>query len=910
MTIQYCSDLHLEFPGNKMFLESFPLQPEGDVLILAGDILPFALHKKQTGFIDFVADNYLDEAFDWTIYGPVFYDATLIEFDFIPSVDRIKFPVIFASEAYGTVLTMSYVLFALLLTTDNGTGPITTNIALVPGTDDPISVATIMNDGLNSEFQSPAVPGVNEEYFGGFYGSAYQVSDQSLVQSPYDTPINFSGNTVEMLVDADVVPGQLYHIKMVIADREYPMSAYDAAAFIGPFTAGIVDLGEDLTVTSGNAICPGSSATIYSHLDPEDYTFQWFNDNGAIEGATGPDLVVTQPGTYSLDATFSENCHATDSILIEFYEEVIQPQDLVECSVTGFATFDFSLVSTAIQEGANEPDNLQISYHASENDAVNEISLDITYENIVEYIQPIFVRIENTANGCITMKTFNIVVQDLTPQFSINDDFSICEGTEGFIQVEAVNFDSDTVSYIWMHDNSPIEGNDSLIVNEEGVYKVTINNSGCTASAEVTVSVIAAPVAVAPEDIVACASYILPELPDGSSYHTGSGGTGTQYNVGDIITEGQTIYVFAQSDTLPNCTDENSFTITITQQEIPVTGFTLPAVVCSAATDIIPVLAEGFTSGGIFFAGDGLSINPETGVIDLSESLTGNYSVTYAFGEDIINCIAAGSTVVTIEVIPAVIPETEFNFEDVYCGGNSIVVPEFSENFIAGGVFNSTAGLVIDSSTGEIDITASDPGSYTVTYTIQPDPDNCRVGGESFDNFVIDQNLSFIVEQYCDGNDYFVRAVATEGTFHLATFEWVTGNGISVGMDDAMFNVTDYADTVNEDIFPLELMLTVISNGCEYSEIMMVEDILCEIPRGISPNGDGKNDNLDLIGFDVNKISIFNRYGMEVYSRQNYSNEWHGQANNGDDLPTGTYFYMIERANGESFTGWIYLNRK
>jgi predicted MPP superfamily phosphohydrolase len=58
MTLQYCSDLHLEFPRNKKFLESFPLQPDGEVLILAGDILPFGLHKKQTGFIDFVADSF------------------------------------------------------------------------------------------------------------------------------------------------------------------------------------------------------------------------------------------------------------------------------------------------------------------------------------------------------------------------------------------------------------------------------------------------------------------------------------------------------------------------------------------------------------------------------------------------------------------------------------------------------------------------------------------------------------------------------------------------------------------------------------------------------------------------------------------------------------------------------------
>ena len=83
----------------------------------------------------------------------------------------------------------------------------------------------------------------------------------------------------------------------------------------------------------------------------------------------------------------------------------------------------------------------------------------------------------------------------------------------------------------------------------------------------------------------------------------------------------------------------------------------------------------------------------------------------------------------------------------------------------------------------------------------------------------------------------------------------------------------------------------------------------CLIQKGISPNGDGSNDFLDLTAYDVRHLSIFNRYGKKVYSRANYSNEWYGQTDNGDELPDGTYYFVIEFNNIETKSGWIYINR-
>jgi Icc-related predicted phosphoesterase len=78
MRIQYCSDLHLEFEHNRKFLNQTPLKVSGDILILAGDIVPLHDEFFNDPFFSFIADNY--EKVFWVPGNHEFYHKDLTEF--------------------------------------------------------------------------------------------------------------------------------------------------------------------------------------------------------------------------------------------------------------------------------------------------------------------------------------------------------------------------------------------------------------------------------------------------------------------------------------------------------------------------------------------------------------------------------------------------------------------------------------------------------------------------------------------------------------------------------------------------------------------------------------------------------------------------------------------------------------
>ncbi|PCE66117.1 T9SS type B sorting domain-containing protein [Sediminicola luteus] len=83
--------------------------------------------------------------------------------------------------------------------------------------------------------------------------------------------------------------------------------------------------------------------------------------------------------------------------------------------------------------------------------------------------------------------------------------------------------------------------------------------------------------------------------------------------------------------------------------------------------------------------------------------------------------------------------------------------------------------------------------------------------------------------------------------------------------------------------------------------------------EAFTPNGDGVNDFWVIPGLDNYpnaKVSVYNRWGHQVFSKINYRGDWNGTfEGKSDKLPAGSYLYVIELGQGKApQQGWLFIN--
>jgi gliding motility-associated-like protein len=885
-------------------------------------------------------------------------NVTKLEFDFTPITNNISFDFLFASEEYGTFQCDFSDAFAFLLT--NLSTGVTTNLAIVPGTTTPISVVTI-RDGLynnNCDSQNPT-------FFGQFNNQPPATG-----VSPLSAPINFNGQTVPLVATSPVTINQPYHIKLVVADRLD--TAFDSAVFLkgSSFGIGNLNVGSNLLQSNGTALCFGETQTINSQLDPALYTFEWTKDGQVLTGQNNANLVINAAGTYTVNVVYiGSNCTGTDTVIVEYYPEVIpgNPATLFACNSTGFGTFNLTQNNPALLSGLGS--GYTIKYYLNANDAnldQNAITNISAFQNTTNP-QNICARVQNTFSGCFGVKCFNLNVQDLTPQFTTPATLVLCNGTSGTISVSAINFPLADATYSWKKDGVNLTNTTSSItVSQIGDYQVTVNYSGCIASRTTTVT-FGNIVANTSPNITICDNYVLPVLSANNNYFSGVNGSGTAYFAGNIVSASVLpMYIYAQ---LGACSDQSSFNINIIPNTIANATFSYVSPVCKNATsNPTPILTSNFVTGGVYSClNSNLILNSATGEIDIL-SPVGTYDVKYTAPANSSQCVLANSFSTQIIIKDIETPIVGFSYNAVYCKSDVVANPTKVTGFVNGGTFSASDGRFINATTGDFNVATFGVGTFTITYNLPANPANCVLSNSSTFQVTIKDLITptFAPVTFCQNEEILLPTASNNitpiiGSWNLAAlstanaglvtnavftpdsgqcanigsvvikvnpspvFE-IVGNCIS---SDFTLQVVPELNNASYQWFKTGTSIALNStnskaivkeigdyyciatvNGCPTKIDFNVTNTICDIQKGISPNSDGFNDYFDLSTLNVQKLEIYNRYGAKVYSLSNYTNQWNGKTDDNKILPDGTYYYVAELGDGNTKTGWVYINKE
>ncbi len=163
-----------------------------------------------------------------------------------------------------------------------------------------------------------------------------------------------------------------------------------------------------------------------------------------------------------------------------------------------------------------------------------------------------------------------------------------------------------------------------------------------------------------------------------------------------------------------NCTGaQESFVLTVNDLDDPTFDYPTGLTHCQTGADPatnITGLAGGTFSFVATAGGPTLDIDPATGLVTLATSDLGTYDITY-------NTNTAGGSLcpqtLTVTMVITDAPVADFTL-DIYCANDTDPLPTMI-NSGTSGAWSSTPGLTINPGTGEVDLDASTPGTYTVT---------------------------------------------------------------------------------------------------------------------------------------------------------------------------------------------------
>jgi gliding motility-associated-like protein len=581
-------------------------------------------------------------------------DAAFLQFDFVPSSTSFSFDFLFASNEYGQWQCGFSDVFAFLLT-DLTTGE-TTNIAVIPGTETPISVRDIRDNQYNN-----ACTSVNPELF-----STYNVDN------PAASALNMRGHTVVLNAASDVTPNNPYRIKLVIGD--YNDADFDSAVFIqaGSFDTAL-DIGPD------QALCDGDNITLDSgYTNTVDFSYEWQLDGTTIVGEDTPSLNVTQTGTYTLIiTTLATGCTLTDEAIISDLA-TNEPTDLLECDSGGVINFNLNLNSHGTL--GIDPTQYDIFYYDSLDNANNNIPIDAA--EVASYAgndgDTIYIRLQNrnTGNFCNLILDFDLIISGI--EAGIADDFSVCQDdpTVNLVtQTEAQilnGLDPNGFTVTYFTSEADLLNNFNPVADPENfalpgtLDPITIwarltddDTPICFDSSSFTISINPSPPVDDLPAVFECTEFTLPALTNGN-YFTESGGNGTALFAGDVVTDQMTLFIY--NENAEGCSSETSFTVNMADE------YTMPTEYCEQF--VVPSYPNA-----TFHLSPGGDPNDEVAAGTIfTENVTIYFYAVHA--DDDSFCVEFGFD---IEVIP--LPQVEQRADVITCDEYILPPTQFGERY-------------------------------------------------------------------------------------------------------------------------------------------------------------------------------------------------------------------------------------